>query len=79
MAKHPVPKKKVSNSRTAKRYASFALKKKKKIRGIVQIVKCKSCGNPMVNSRACLSCGNYRGRNIKDIKKAVEKITKVKA
>ncbi|MBI5413195.1 50S ribosomal protein L32 [Candidatus Peregrinibacteria bacterium] len=79
MAKHPVPKKKVSNARTAKRYAAFANKKYKKIKAFVNVVKCKSCGNPSLNQQACPSCGNYRGRSVINMGKAVEKITKVKA
>lgn len=79
MAKHPVPKKKVSNARTAKRYAAFANKKYKKIRAFVNVVTCKSCGNPALNQQACPNCGFYRGRGVMDMGKAVSKITKVKA
>ncbi len=79
MAKHPVPKKKVSQSRTAHRYASFAAKKFRKINAYVNVVTCSTCGNPALNQQACPSCGNYRGRPTRNITKVVEKITKVKA
>ncbi len=79
MAKHPVPKKKVSNARTARRYASFAAKKHRFIKGFVNVVKCKSCGGPALNQQACPGCGSYRGRSVIDMGKAVEKITKIKA
>lgn len=78
MAKHPVPKKKVSQSRTAKRYAAFAFKKHRKINSFVNVVICKSCGAPQLNQQACKACGNYRGRNVRDTARAMEKITKVK-
>lgn len=79
MAKHPVPKKKVSQSRTAKRYASFAHKKHVKIQGFVNVVICKACGNPALNQQACPNCGNYRGRSVTKAVTATEKVTKVKA
>lgn len=79
MAKHPVPKKKMSQARTASRYASFAGKKRKRLNGFVNVVTCPSCGNPMLNQMACKSCGNYRGRSTRDTGKMVDKITKIKA
>lgn len=79
MAKHPVPKKKVSNAKTAMRYGAFALKKYKAIGNAVNLVKCQSCGAPALNHRACPSCGSYRGRSRGDMNKTVDKITKVKA
>ena len=78
MAKHPVPKKKVSQSRTAKRYASFAFKKHRKLKAFVNVMTCKSCGSPALNQQACSVCGMYRGRSVRDVKKMTEKITKVK-
>lgn len=79
MAKHPVPKKKMSNARTAKRFAAFAFKKRRKIEGIVQVIVCPSCGKPMLNQQACRSCGNFRGRSVLAKMKVIEKITKIKA
>lgn len=80
MAKHPVPKKKVSQARTAKRYASFAFKKRKKIEGFVSVVLCKSCGSPALNQKACPSCGAYRGRMpASGTEKTSVKVTTVKA
>lgn len=79
MAKHPVPKKKVSQSRTAKRYAAFKLKKFRKIDAFVNVVLCKACGAPSLNQMACPACGNFRGRSIIDKTKVLDKVTKVKA
>lgn len=79
MAKHPVPKKKVSNARTAMRYAAFRTKKRKLIEGFVNVVTCKSCGAPKLNQHACVACGFYRGRSVNDMGKIVDKVTKIKA
>lgn len=79
MAKHPVPKKKMSQARTAKRYHAFAFKKHRKIEAFVHVVTCKSCASPMLNQKACPGCGGYRGRNVREAVKLVERITKVKA
>lgn len=79
MAKHPVPKKKVSQARTAKRYAAFAFKKHRKLEGFANVVTCKSCGGPTLNQQACPACGMYRGRSVRDLTKVVEKVTKIKA
>lgn len=79
MAKHPVPKKKMSQARTAKRYAAFVAKKRRFIQGFVNVVICKSCGGPSLNQQACPKCGNYRGRSVVDLGKVAEKITKIKA
>lgn len=79
MAKHPVPKKKMSQARTAKRYAAFATKKHLLIRSFVQVVTCKSCGNPTLNQHACKSCGTYRGRSLVSAEKVLDKVTKIKA
>lgn len=79
MAKHPVPKKKVSQSRTAMRYASFVGKKHKKIKNFVSVLPCPNCGNPKLNQKACPSCGQFRGRSVMNMEKEVAKITKIKA
>lgn len=69
----------MSQSRTAKRYHAFAFKKHRKIEAFVHVVTCKSCASPMLNQKACPACGTYRGRNVRDLKKTVEKVTKIKA
>lgn len=78
MAKHPVPKKKVSQARTAKRYASFVGKKHRKIANFVSVLPCPNCGNIKLNQYVCPHCGKYRGRTVKDVQREVEKITKIK-
>lgn len=79
MAKHPVPKKKVSQARTAMRYHAFAFKKKRKIAHFVAVSNCKKCGEPVLNQMACLSCGAYRDRSVFASKSTGgAKVTKIK-
>ena len=69
----------MSQARTARRYAVFSMKKRKKLLGLANVVTCKACGNPTRNQHACPSCGSYRGRSVTNMEKVVEKVTKVKA
>ncbi len=79
MAKHAVPKKKTAKSDSRKRYGSFKTKVLTKLSNRVSLVKCPNCGNAAQAHTACKECGQYRGRQVIDNKKAVEKITKIKA
>lgn len=80
MAKHPVPKKKVSQSRTAKRHAAFTRKKHVKLNGIVNVIKCEQCGQPRMNQFACPACGFFRGRPTRKVATTPTKgIKKIKA
>ena len=79
MAKRPTPKKKLSNDRSNRRYASFVLKTRKKLENEVNLVKCNNCGQMKLNHHVCNECGYYNGRRVLDMEKKVEKITKVKA
>lgn len=74
-----VPKKKTSKARTTRRFKSFAQKVKHDLAGRVQIVTCPQCKAPKQNHCACPSCGTYRGRQVIDMQKGIEKITKIKA
>ncbi|EKD63449.1 MAG: hypothetical protein ACD_51C00278G0002 [uncultured bacterium] len=80
MAKHPVPKKKTSKGRSSRRYKSFANKTRKKIVEKIRIVDCPSCGEKIRMHHLCPSCGKYKGKQIINKKKEMEKkITKIKA
>ncbi|MCX6734465.1 MAG: 50S ribosomal protein L32 [Candidatus Peregrinibacteria bacterium] len=79
MSKHPTPKKKTSKARGKRRYASFKTKAQRKLVNIATLVTCKSCGSKCVAHSACPDCGKYRGRQVIDKKKKIEKITKIKA
>lgn len=79
MSKHPTPKKKVSKARTKRRYASFRTKAQRKLSGIAVLVTCPDCGSKCVTHRACPDCGKYRGRQVINKQKKIDKITKIKA
>lgn len=79
MSKHPTPKKKTSKARTRRRYGSFKTKTLKKLSNAVKLVDCPSCGSKCVSHTVCIQCGKYRGRQVTDKQKKIDKITKIKA
>jgi len=79
MAKHPVPKKKTNKSDTKRRYGSFKTKVLKKLTNLLNLVPCPDCGSKIPTHRACPDCGKYKGRQVIDKQKKVDKITKIKA
>lgn len=79
MAKHPVPKKKTSKASSRARYGSFKTKTLTKISNAIKLVDCSNCGAKRKMHHACLECGMYKGRQVLDKSKKVEKITKIKA
>jgi len=58
----PNPKRRHSKSRTRMRRAHDAIE-------APQTVSCKNCGEPVMPHRACPSCGQYKGRLVKDMEK----------
>ncbi|MFA7685868.1 MAG: 50S ribosomal protein L32 [Candidatus Gracilibacteria bacterium] len=79
MAKHPVPKKKASVSRQKKRYGSFKTKTLKKLAKSSNLVACPNCGAKRPTHTVCKECGQYRGRQVLDKQKKIDKITRIKA
>lgn len=79
MAKHAVPKKKKPKSHTKKRYGSFQTKVLRKLSNAVNLVKCPDCGAKCLAHTACPECGKYRGRQVVNKQKEIDKITKIKA
>ena len=79
MAKHPVPKKKTSQSRSSRRYSKFQSLTQKKLGDLVKLVKCPDCGAQKLMHHVCPECGKYKGRQVLNFEKKIEKITKVKA
>lgn len=79
MSKHPVPKQKKPKSKSRKRYSSFKTRVLKKITNSVKLVDCPSCGAKRLAHTACPDCGKYRGRQVIDKQKEIDKITKIKA
>jgi large subunit ribosomal protein L32 len=79
MPKHPVPKQKTPKSKSKKRYGSFKTKVLKKLSNAVQLIDCPDCGEKKLAHNVCKECGKYRGRQVIDKQKEVDKITKIKA
>lgn len=79
MPKHPVPKKKTSKATTATRYATFQSHARKKLKNRVNLVDCPDCGAKKLLHHVCKDCGKYKGRQVIDLAKKIDKITKVKA
>lgn len=79
MAKHPVPKKKTPKSKSRKRYGSFKTTALKKLTNRVNLTTCQNCGSKRLAHTACQECGQYRGRQVIDKQKKIDRITKIKA
>jgi large subunit ribosomal protein L32 len=77
--KHPVPKYKTPKRKTKSRYSTFARRTQVRLEGLVNLVDCPSCKQKMLNHHACKNCGKYGKRQVIDMGKEIEKITKVKA
>lgn len=79
MPKHPVPKKKTTKRVTKQRYGSFKTKVLRDLTDRVNLTTCTDCGAKVPTHTACAECGKYRGRQVIDKQKKVDKITKIKA
>ena len=80
MAKHPVPKRHQSKTRTAKRYSKFAAETTKRIKNSINLKDCPKCGQKILMHHVCKNCGMYRSRQILKVKNADKKtVTKVRA
>lgn len=79
MAKHAVPKQKKSKSRTRKRYGSFKTKVLKDLTSRVNLTVCPDCGSKALMHTVCPECGKYKGRQVVDKQREIDKITKIKA
>jgi len=79
MAKHPVPKKKTTKRVSKQRYGSFKTKVLKKLTNFVNLVTCPDCGSKALSHTVCPECGKYRGRQVVDKQKKIDKITTIKA
>lgn len=79
MPKHPVPKQKTPKSRSASRYHTFVQKKVKQLNARVNLVDCPKCKEKRLSHFVCPNCGSYHGKQIIDMEKKIEKVTKIKA
>jgi len=79
MPKHPVPKKKTNKRVSKQRYGSFKTKVLKKLTNRVNLTDCPDCGAKRLIHTVCNECGKYRGRQVLDKQKKIDKITKIKA
>jgi large subunit ribosomal protein L32 len=79
MPKHPVPKQKTPKNKVRKRYGSFKTTVLRKLSDGVQLVTCPDCGSKARSHTVCHECGKYRGRQVIDKQKKLDKITKIKA
>jgi large subunit ribosomal protein L32 len=77
--KHPVPKYKTPKRKTKSRYSTFKRRTVVRLQGLVNLVDCPNCKQKMINHKACTNCGKYGKRQVIDMGKEIEKITKVKA
>lgn len=75
-----VPKKKVSKTRTRRRFASYVTRRRKLLSGGLHLTVCKQCGEKRRMHHACMKCGYYNGRKVLDMTlRAQRKITKIEA
>ncbi|MBL4694442.1 50S ribosomal protein L32 [Candidatus Gracilibacteria bacterium] len=79
MPKHPVPKKKTTKRVSKQRYGSFKTKVLKRLTNEVALSKCSNCGEMHRSHHVCNACGQYRGRQVIDKQKKIDKITTIKA
>jgi large subunit ribosomal protein L32 len=62
----PLPKRKYAKARQGKRRSHLAAK-------AITLVDCPQCHNPKLPHRVCLTCGNYNGREVIEVKTAKKK------
>lgn len=74
-----VPKKKVSVGRSSRRYKTYVKKQHKKILDNLALVDCPQCKEKKLAHTVCKTCGTYKGRQVLDMEKRSEKVTKVLA
>ncbi len=75
----PVPKKKVSKTRTRRRHTVYVKGQQRKLSEGVVLVDCSQCGSKRRAHHVCSECGYYKGKQVVDKSKQVDKITKISA
>lgn len=79
MSKRPTPKKQQANSQSSRRYKAFQNRARKRLVNSVGLTTCPKCKEAKMQHSACSNCGEYNGRQVLDMGKKMDKITKVKA
>lgn len=77
MAKHPVPKRKSTPTRSARRYAVHVKKALDKLAKFVHLIKDPETGELVPNHMVNPSTGRFRGRQV--VAQKAKKVTKLKA
>ena len=77
--KKSTPKQQQPHSKTSRRYKSFRNFARIRLENAAAVTVCPKCKEARQQHSACTNCGQYNGRQVLDMEKKVEKITKVKA
>jgi large subunit ribosomal protein L32 len=75
----PVPKYKTSKTKSRVRHGAYKKRIVKKMMNKLNFDKCPDCGATKINHHVCMECGKYRGKQILDKSKEIDKITTIKA
>ncbi len=79
MAKRSTPKKQQAHSQSSRRYKAFQNRARKRLLNTAKVSTCPKCKEAKLQHTVCHTCGDYNGRQVFDMEKKVDKITKVKA
>ncbi len=79
MSKKPTPKQKTSKKRTSERHAAWRTRARVQLIEKYQVVECPNCKAPKLNQMVCPQCGQLNGKQVIDMNKKTDKITKIKA
>lgn len=79
VAKHPVPKRKMSKTGSKTRFASYKVKHITRIKNELHLTECGKCGAMKKVHHVCEACGTYKGRPVLDTKSGDDKVKKIQA
>lgn len=79
MGKKATPKKQASNPQSSSRYKTYQNRARKRLVNSTKLSKCSKCKEAKLAHTVCTNCGEHKGRQVLNMEKQVDKITKVKA